>query len=238
MTVTPFPTVIILAGGLGTRIRGILGDCPKVLAPVHGRPFLDHLLHFLAAQGARRAVLCLGHLANQVTAHLAATRLPPGLTVDQVIEPAPLGTAGAVRLALARVEPGPVLIMNGDTWLDADLASFAREHQRSGATASLLCMRMPDTSRYGRVEVDDGLRVTRFVEKDPAANGPGLVSTGIVLLSAETVAALPGQSLERDVLQKLPPGAIRVEIAPGAFLDIGTPESLVQAERTIPPLDD
>lgn len=242
MTDTGLPTVIVLAGGLGTRIRGVLGDCPKVLAPIHRRPFLDHLLHWLAAQGARRVVLCLGHLAGQVQAHLAAARLPAGLDVACVVESAPLGTAGAVRLALSHIGPeavpGAVMIMNGDTWLDADLAGFARRHAADAAEASLLCVRVDDSSRYGRVEIDPAGRVTRFVEKDPTAHGPGTVSAGIVLLSAATAAAMAGPSLERDVLQKLEAGALRAEIAPGAFIDIGTPDSLLLAETVIPPLDD
>ncbi|HLN23759.1 MAG TPA: nucleotidyltransferase family protein [Patescibacteria group bacterium] len=229
--------VAVLAGGLGTRLKGVLGaTTPKVLAPIHGRPFLDHLLDWLAGYGARRVVLCLGHLAEQVSAHLAAAP-PARLHVTTVIEPQPLGTAGALRLARSALTSDPVLVLNGDTWLDADLAGFADRHRASGALASLLCVTVDDASRYGRVELDDSGHVLRFVEKDPDHAGPGIVSAGVVLISAallERMDSMPGPSLECDVLQKLPPRSIRADIAPGAFIDIGTPASLDAASGIIP----
>ncbi|TAN64720.1 MAG: hypothetical protein EPN20_08070, partial [Magnetospirillum sp.] len=129
--------VVVLAGGLGTRIRGVLGDTPKVLAPINGRPFLDHLLDHLARLGAGRAVLSLGVGADRVSDHLA--HRPPPLPVIQVIEPAPLGTAGALRHALPCLSGDPVMVMNGDTWLETDFAAFLAEHHRAGRPVSLLC---------------------------------------------------------------------------------------------------
>ncbi|MBC7907748.1 MAG: nucleotidyltransferase family protein [Rhodospirillaceae bacterium] len=227
--------VVVLAGGLGTRLQGVLGDVPKVLAPIHGRPFLDHLVDWLAGFGARRVVLCLGHLADKVVAHVASR--PNPLDIVPVIEPQPLGTAGALRLARPQLTSDPVLVMNGDTWLEVDLAAFAQRHLAAGSLVSLLCVQVESAARYGRVEVDDRNHVTRFVEKDPDHTGPGMVSAGIALFAVQLLDRLevmPGPSLERDVLQQLPPGSIRADLVPGAFIDIGTPDSLRAAPEVIP----
>ncbi|MBX9633997.1 MAG: nucleotidyltransferase family protein [Magnetospirillum sp.] len=227
--------VAVLAGGQGTRLRGVLGDVPKVLAPIHGRPFLDYLLEWLGGFGTRRVVLCLGHLADRVVAHVTATPRP--LEIIPVVETQPLGTAGALRLALPHLTTDPILVMNGDTWLEVDLAAFAARHRAAGSLVSLLCVGVDSASRYGRVECDASGHVTRFVEKDPDYSGPGMVSAGIALFSAallERMAFMPGPSLERDVLQQLPPGSIRADLVPGAFIDIGTPDSLCAAPAVIP----
>lgn len=229
--------VVVLAGGLGTRLQGVLGDCPKVLAPIAGRPFLDHLIDRLAEQGARRLVLCLGHLAARVTTYLDAR--PPGvMKVKTVIEPAPLGTAGALRLARPELASDPVLVMNGDTFVDADLAAFAERHRLSGSGLSLLAVEVADAARYGRLELDAAGFVASFVEKDPGWSGPGLVSAGLYLFSAAMLRrldAMPGPSLERDFLQRQPAGTIRCDVVRGAFIDIGTPESLAAAADVIVP---
>ncbi len=228
---------VVLAGGLGTRLRGVLGDVPKVLAPVAGRPFLDHLIDWLAGFGARRLVLCLGHRADRVVAHLA-TRPPGPVTLVPVIEPEPLGTAGALRLARPHLGSDPVLVLNGDTAFDADLAGFVAGHRAAGAAASLLCVEVEDAARYGRIERDQRGFVTDFFEKDPTQCGPGLISAGVYLFSAallDQLARLPGPSLERDVFPRLPPGTLRAEAVPGAFIDIGTPESLAAASANARP---
>lgn len=228
--------VVVLAGGLGTRIRGVLGDTPKVLAPINGRPFLDHLLDHLATLGAGRAVLSLGVGAKMVMDHLAAGPTP--LPVLCVVEPAPLGTGGAVRHAMASLRGDPVMVMNGDTWLEADFAAFLADHDRAAKPVSVLCVAVDDISRYGTVEVSADGTVTRFAEKDPERTGGGLINGGALLLSAralERLAGGTGPSLERDFLAELPPGWINGWRAEGAgFIDIGTPDSLAQAGGVLP----
>lgn len=227
--------VVVLAGGLGTRIRSVLGDTPKVLAPVDGRPFLDLLLERLAAVGAGRAVLSLGHLADKVVAHLERHGAP--LPVETVVEAEPLGTAGAIRLLAGRLRSDPVLVMNGDTWLDADLGAFLAAHRGSGADAALLCVAVENVARYGRVELASDGTVARFVEKDPDRSGGGLINGGIYLFGAAALrrlAATTGPSLERDFLALMPAGRLLGFVADGAaFVDIGTPESLAGAAAVV-----
>jgi len=227
--------VVVLAGGLGTRIKGVLGDTPKVLAPINGRPFLDHLLDRLAALGAGRAVLSLGHLADAVITHLQAGS--PPLPVVPVVEPAPLGTGGALRLVRPELHSDPAMLLNGDTWLEVDFAAFLDSHRRAGRLCSILCVKVDDVSRYGRVEIADDGTLAAFVEKDPAFSGPGWINGGAVLFSQaalDLLAASRGPSIERDFLATLPPGAIHAHRAGGAFIDIGTPDSLAGAGAVLP----
>lgn len=227
--------VAVLAGGLGTRIRGVLGDTPKVLAPIAGRAFLGHLLDHLAQYGTKRVVLCLGHLADRVTAWLARGDTRHSLDVVCEIEPSPLGTAGAIRFVRDELKTNLVLVMNGDTFLDADLRAFVASHRLSGAEASVLCVEVEDAARYGRVDIAADGHVVRFAEKAP---GRGTVNAGVYLFSAaflDRIAASDAVSLERDVLETLPSGTLHAVVVQGRFIDIGTPESLARAPAVIAP---
>ncbi|MBB3267921.1 mannose-1-phosphate guanylyltransferase [Azospirillum sp. OGB3] len=225
--------VVVLAGGLGTRIRGVLGDTPKVLAPIAGRAFLGHLLDQLSASGARRVVLCLGHLADQVTTWLEREESHDDLDLICRTEPQPLGTGGALRHARDELRSDTVLVMNGDTFTDADLHAFVQAHRRSEAEASILCVEVPDASRFGRVEIGPDGRIRRFVEKAP---GSGTINAGMYLLSTTFLDRLPATgaiSLERDVLEVAPSGTLNAHVIQARFIDIGTPESLAAAASVI-----
>ncbi len=229
--------VAVLAGGLGTRIRATLGETPKVLAPINGRAYLDHLLERLAPLGPDRVVLCLGDRAERVIAHVKMS-LPKGLTVETVIEDHPLGTAGALRYALPHLTTDPVLIMNGDSWVDTNLGEFVAEHRRRQSQASILCAEVADASRYGRVEVNGRGAVSRFIEKDPTVTGEAFINAGLYLFSKEVLARIKsgaGSSLEYDVLAKLPAGTLHAHVVKdAAFVDIGTPEGLASAATILP----
>jgi NDP-sugar pyrophosphorylase family protein len=228
--------VAVLAGGLGTRLRSVLGETPKVLAPIAGRPFLDHLLAWLAGFGARRVVLCVGFRAEAVLDHIAKQPFP-GVEVVTSRETEPLGTAGALRLALPHLRSDPVLVMNGDTFVDADLAAFAAVHRARQAAASILCATVPSTARYGRLEIDAAGRIRQFSEKDPNDTRPGPINAGLYLFSQAWLAGFarsPGASLERDVFAAATSGTFDAIAADSVtFIDIGTPESFAEAERVI-----
>jgi NDP-sugar pyrophosphorylase family protein len=170
-----------------------------------------------------------------VVAHLQASPAP--LPVATVVEPAPLGTGGAVRFASGRLASDPVLVMNGDTWLDCDYGAFLDAHRKAGRPVSLLCVEVDDVERYGSVALAGDGSVARFVEKDPSRCGRGLINGGVYLFSAialDALARIDGPSLERDFLAALPPGAIHAHVAADAvFVDIGTPESLAAAGAII-----
>jgi NDP-sugar pyrophosphorylase family protein len=227
--------VLVIAGGLGTRIQSVLGDTPKLLAPIDGRPYLAYLLDWLWEFGAKRIVLSLGHRAQAVVDFLDRHRSSyDDQTVVAVTEPRPLGTAGAIRFARANLRSDPVLVMNGDSFADADLCAFLAHHRRTKAKATLLCAEVDDAGRYGRVELDREGRILGFVEKDPDFHGRSTVSTGVYLFSAallDEIAASSATSLEHDVFARAPSGSLNAFAGRFAFIDIGTPESLKLAER-------
>jgi len=227
--------VLVLAGGLGTRLANILGDVPKILAPVGGRPFLYHLLNWLAGQGASRVILCLGFRADAVLNCLPDLDVL-GLSVVPVCEPSPLGTAGAVAFALRQVKSDSVLVMNGDTFIEADLPMFVNSHRQSGATVSLVAVEVEEPGRYGRLEIDSSCRVRCFEEKSCAAIRPSWINGGLYIFERavlESIAQLGRGSLERDVLQRMAPLSIHAFRTNGAFIDIGTPETLERASSVL-----
>jgi mannose-1-phosphate guanylyltransferase len=223
--------IIILAGGLGTRLRGVLPDTPKILAPIGGgQTYLDFLLRWLGGQGAAHAILALGYHANKVEQHLI--KHSPPFKVTGSVEDKPLGTAGALRLAADYAKSDPVLVLNGDSWADIDLNVFIRAHRDKRAALSLLCTPVKDASRYGTLEIAADGTLSAFREKDASRSGEGIISAGAYLFSRKAMDELhatPGASLEQDFFEKrldLKPQAFR---GSGAFIDIGTPESLEQA---------
>ena len=224
-------TAAILTGGLGTRLRPRLADRPKVLADVRGRPFLSYLLDQLAHHEARDVVVCTGHLGEQVRAAFGDSYGTLRLAYSR--ELSPLGTAGALRLALPLLHSESVLVMNGDSFCDVDLGAFFSWHDTQRANGSLVLVRKSDTTRSGRVGVDVKGRITRFEEKGRQA-GPGWINAGIYLLTQRLLRTIPvggAASLERELF----PGWIHHGLygyqSNGRFLDIGTPEAYALAEQ-------
>lgn len=222
-------TAAILAGGLGTRLRPVVADRPKPLAEVGGRPFLAYVLDRLAGAGVRRAVLCTGYRGGQIEA--AFGKAYRGVDLVYSREPSPLGTGGALRLALPLLRSDAVLVVNGDSYCDADLAGFWHWCRDHDATAALVVTHVADPSRYGRVVVR-GERVVRFEEK-ANAGGPGWVNAGVYLFSCPVIAAIPAGeaiSLEKEVLPGLVTrGRLFGYRTGGRFIDIGTPETYAVA---------
>jgi D-glycero-alpha-D-manno-heptose 1-phosphate guanylyltransferase len=223
-------TAAILAGGLGTRLRSRIADRPKVLAPVHGRPYLSYLLEQLAAAGVRRVVLLTGYLADQIRSVFGDTYAGLHLTYSQ--EPSPLGTAGALRAARPHLSSPSVLLLNGDSYCAASLPDFWAFHQRQCADLSLVLTRVEDCSRYGRVHVADDGRILHFEEKNQAGDA-GWVNAGIYLLQRSLIEDIPADgpaSLERDLFPVWAAGKRCCGFPSWAqFLDIGTPESYARA---------
>lgn len=230
--------VLVLAGGLGTRLRSAIGESPKLLAPVGGRPYLLYLLDWLERFGARRIVLSLGYRADSVLDFLAARHFD-ALDIVTVVEPEPLGTAGAIRFARPQLQSDPVLVMNGDSYTDADFCALLSRHRENGAPGTLLCAEVEDAGRFGRLTIGQTGRISGFVEKDVDFHGRAIVSAGIYALSArllDDIAAGTARSLEREIFEALPAGSLGALVGPSAFIDIGTPESLAAAAAFLPRL--
>src|SRR6185369_6981395 len=156
-------SVAILAGGTGSRLRPVVSDRPKPLALVHDRPYLTFLLDHLA-DFTHEVVLLTGYQADQLKQVMGETYGEMRLIHSP--EPFPLGTGGAIRKALPRLSTPVILLMNGDSFCDVDLAAFWNFHRRSIADMSLVLARVDDTSRYGKVALADDGRVLQFGEKE------------------------------------------------------------------------
>jgi NDP-sugar pyrophosphorylase family protein len=222
---------VVLAGGMGTRLRGVVGDRPKVLAEVGGRPFLARLLDQLAGAGIGEAVLCTGYLADQVEQTFGDAH--GALHLVYCRELSPLGTGGALRAAAPCLRSDPVLVMNGDSFCEADLPALWDRHRATAAEATLVLTRVADTRRYGRVAIDAGGAVVAFEEKG-GPGGPGWVNAGICLLSRRVILSIPPSrpvSLEREVFPAWIGRGFYGLPCQGRFLDIGTPETYAAAER-------
>jgi NDP-sugar pyrophosphorylase family protein len=224
-------TAVILAGGAGTRLRTVIADRPKALAPVAGKPFLAHLLDQLSGQGVRQAVLCTGYLGDQVEACFG--RNFHGLTLAYSSEERPLGTAGAIRHALPQVDSDPLLVLNGDSYCETDLAASLAWHCQRRARATLVLAHVDEGSRFGRVETAADGRIVAFQEKSGAEN-PGWINSGVYWFERSIFASLPsGQpcSLERDLLAVWRGPGLYGYRQPGRFLDIGIPQDYARAEE-------
>lgn len=223
------PDALVLAGGLGSRLRGVVPDRQKVVATVLGRPFLGFVLAQLEAAGVRRAVLCTGHLSPSVETLGEAFG---AMCLSYSNEGEPLGTGGALRRGLAFTDSSILLVVNGDSFCAADLTDLLASHRSGDSIATLLAVAVPEAGRYGLLEIGPEGLVTAFREK--GLTGKGRVNAGVYVLDREVVACLPAGreiSLEREVFPSLTGAGLSAYTVEAPFLDIGTPESYAEAER-------
>jgi mannose-1-phosphate guanylyltransferase len=221
----------VLAGGMGTRIRPVLGDTPKLLAPIQGKTYLAYLLDWLAFFGARRVVFGLGHGSQAIRAELERESRA-NLTIASVVEPEPLGTAGAIGFARDQLHSDPVLVLNGDSFVEADLCDFIASYRAHDRLGAVLCTQVSDGRRYGEIRIDANGDIAQFVEKSATLAGTATINAGVYLLSARLLDTLPrarNSSIERDIFPSLKPGTLQAFVGSFPFIDIGTPESLAQA---------
>jgi D-glycero-alpha-D-manno-heptose 1-phosphate guanylyltransferase len=230
--------VAILAGGIGSRLRSVVSDRPKVLATVCGRPFLIWWLDAIARHGARDVILCTGYMAEKVEEEIGPSHGP--LRLHYSAETTPLGTGGCLRQAWEKFSPETMLVLNGDSFCSPDLDAFFQVFEASGAAAGIVLREMEETSRYGRVDLAEDGRVSAFSEKG-CQSGHGWINAGVYLLGRALLEPLPAgipSSVERDHFPNWIGQGILGFPYGGPFLDIGTPESYAGAESffsTLPP---
>jgi D-glycero-alpha-D-manno-heptose 1-phosphate guanylyltransferase len=224
---------ILLAGGMGTRLRTVVQDTPKPMARVAGRPFLSHLLDYLERQGIAEVIVSVGYLRQQIIDAYGDQH--GGISIRYAIEKEPLGTGGGLRNALGLVDEFPVFALNADTLVDIDYRKMLLAHEQEKVDLTIALRRLADTGRYGRAVVENG-RVVAF-----EAHGPGhagLINAGVYLFSKNILQTgqAPAFSFERDFLepqvQTLRPLAFEAE---GYFIDIGVPEDYLRAQTELAP---
>ena len=224
-------TAAILAGGFGTRLQSVVSDRPKVLAEVRGKPFMVYLLEQLSSAGIRKAVICTGYMADKIEECFGDAYDSVGIVYSR--EDEPLGTGGALRLALPYLSSEIILVMNGDSYIDTDLSIYVDWFSEGERKAAVLLTWVDDTSRYGSVKINKNKIIASFEEKCENS-GPGWINAGIYLLRKSLIASMPAgkfYSLECDLFPKLTGKGLYGFCTEGRFIDIGTPETYAAAEE-------
>ena len=227
---------VVLAGGFGTRVAHLLAGVPKPMVPVAGKPFLEWVLRYLARQGVPKVILSTGHLASVVESHFVAQPVA-GVDTRCIAETQPLGTAGGFLNAarLSGDTPKAWLVVNGDSLVFANLALAVAELDNPTVAGVIIGCTVADASRYGTLAIGPAGELRGFIEKRP---GKGVINAGVYLLRHSLLRQFPEKlplSFEQEVFpQLIARGALlKVCAVDAPFLDIGTPESLRQAESFV-----
>jgi mannose-1-phosphate guanylyltransferase len=229
------PDAVVLCGGAGLRLRSVTGGAPKPMASIVDRPFLEVLLKQLSRHGVSRAVLAVGYQEDVIRSHFGTRAF--GVKIAYSSETRPLGTGGALRNALDVIQSDFPLVMNGDSYTDADLQLLVSQHHHAKADASVVVVASDERNDCGLVRVDESGNLMEFEEKQFR---PGLkyLNAGIYLISRKLIADIPSGiqiSIEREVF----PGwlsegkRIRAFLTSAACLDIGTPERYQKAQHAL-----
>ncbi|MGN1229261.1 MAG: nucleotidyltransferase family protein [Prevotella sp.] len=231
--------VIILAGGLGTRLRSVVKEVPKCMAPVAGKPFLWYLLNYLTRFDVSKVILSVGYLRGVVMDWIDEVGDEFPFSFDYAIEEEPLGTGGGIRLALSKATTNNVVVLNGDTFFDVNLNELMEAHRLYPSAVTLALKPMQDFDRYGRVIIDDiDKRIVEFKEKEYCKEG--LINGGVYVINKlePIFEGLPQNfSFETAVLvPQCELGKIYGVIQNGYFIDIGLPEEYHKANRLFPML--
>jgi D-glycero-alpha-D-manno-heptose 1-phosphate guanylyltransferase len=226
---------IILAGGLGTRLRSVVKDHPKALASLGEFPFLYYLIRYLQNEGVTRFIFSLGYLHDQIETFLQEYFAE--LDYVTVIEDSPLGTGGAIKLCLSHVEGDEALLVNADTFFEIKIQQLYGYFKGRKADCVIALTELTNFDRYGIVKIDSESRVLEFIEKK--ATDRGLINTGLILFNKEVFSKLFDAfdgvfSFEKDILE---PNIQSLEIfgmaQDGFFIDIGIPEDYLKARQEI-----
>ncbi|QQR80449.1 MAG: NTP transferase domain-containing protein [Deltaproteobacteria bacterium] len=229
---TYFLDVIILAGGMGTRLQSVLPDQPKPLAPIHGKPFLDYLLRRLDKEKLiQKVILATGYKSLLIQEYYSTH--PYHFKIDFSFEQSPLGTGGAARLALENTQSDFVLILNGDSFVEFDLEKMFLSLVSEKNAGVILLTKVLDGSRFGTVKIDlKSGKILSFLEK--VHTGTSLINAGAYLLSRNALFLWPREkriSMENEILPFLLAGeTLYGYVVENPFIDIGTPDSYRQAE--------
>jgi D-glycero-alpha-D-manno-heptose 1-phosphate guanylyltransferase len=228
----PLKEAIILAGGLSTRLQGVVADMPKPMARVAGKPFLSYLLDYCLVAEIEKIVLAVGYKYEIIERFYGNEY--KGIALEYAVEHEPLGTGGAIWNAFQYITTDTALLLNGDSVFFVDVQKFYSHHIQNEADISLALKPMRDFDRYGTVELFQN-RIIHFCEKQPAKQG--LINAGVYLISKNLIHQYPQEekfSFEKDILEKLIRQLILTGfVDEGYFIDIGVPEDFYRAQKEL-----
>lgn len=203
------------------------------MAAVNGRPFLDHILHYLSHHGIKRVVLSTGYLGEKIEAHYGDHFKE--MKISYSFEKEPMGTGGGIRLAIEQCAEKEILVLNGDSFFDVDIKDFYNKHQSSTADVSLALRSVENAARYGTIELADDNRIDKFTEKN-GEEKEGLINAGIYIIKRnlflEKTESGKNFSIEKDFFEKqLKALSVKGFVYNGYFIDIGIPEDYKKAQH-------
>ena len=223
-------TAVILAGGLGTRLRKIVSDRPKVMAEINGKLFLFYLFDQLAEAGIEKIVISTGYMGHLIEKTIGSSYNK--LQVDYSPEDIPLGTAGALKLAGQTVDTEQCLVMNGDSYTEFDPRSLLMAHKQKNTNITLLVTAVDDTSRFGTIKMNGENKIVQFIEKGSNSD-TRLINAGVYLMNTVVLQEIAEKipcSLEYDFFPSMIEKGIYGYETGGKFIDIGIPEFFAKAE--------
>jgi len=225
-------TAIILAGGMGTRLKTIISDLPKPMAPIMNVPFLTYQLNYLKHFGIKKVIFSVGYLSEKIIAHYNQSF--ENISIEYSIEKNPLGTGGGIRMAMSNLNEDLVLILNGDSFFDLDLEQFYNLHLEQKSEFSLALRYVNNSERYGNIEFNSSNQITSFIEKNQL-NQSGYINAGVYILSKklylQNTKPNINFSIEKDFFEKqLNQLIIKGFEFKDYFIDIGIPEDYLKAQ--------
>ena len=221
---------LVLVGGRGTRLRPLTYETPKPALTLVDRPFLNYMTEWLGRHGVEEVILACGFLPDEMRSVLGDGE-PGGPKLKYLVEEETLGTAGAIRFALDHLDER-FFALNGDVLADLDLTALWKQHEETGARATLGLYKVEDSSSYGLVDIDEDGQVLQFSEKDPDRPGPGLINAGTYILEREAIAEIPpGRevSIEKEFYPSITGKGLYARELEGYWMDFGTPERYFDA---------
>ena len=225
-------TAIILAGGRGTRLKTIISDLPKPMAPIMNVPFLTYQLNYLKHFGIKKVIFSVGYLSEKIIAHYNQSF--ENISIEYSIEKNPLGTGGGIRMAMSNLNEDLVLILNGDSFFDLNLEQFYNLHLEQKSDFSLALRYVNNSERYGNIEFNSSHQITSFIEKNQL-NQSGYINAGVYILSKKLYLQNTKPdinfSIEKDFFEKqLNQLIIKGFEFKDYFIDIGIPEDYLKAQ--------
>jgi D-glycero-alpha-D-manno-heptose 1-phosphate guanylyltransferase len=219
--------VLILCGGLGTRLKKSGHNGPKPMVEINGRPFLDILIEYISSFGFRRFILCAGFKSEIIENYFCKKNDENTYVISS--ENKPLGTAGGIKNAEAHILSSSFIVLNGDSFCQSNLKEFAEFHYSSNASASITITTVDDVNEYGSVIVNEKQEIAGFKEKTNQISGRGLVNAGIYIFRKKILNIFSPErkiSLENEILPSLVGQGLFGFITKQKLFDIGTPERL------------
>ncbi|HET6225338.1 MAG TPA: nucleotidyltransferase family protein [Bacteroidia bacterium] len=225
---------IVLAGGMGTRLQSVVKDVPKPMAAIKDKPFLYHVLTHLQRFSIEKIILSVGYKSEVIQSYFGNQF--KGTPIEYAIEQEPLGTGGAIFMALQKINTEHVFITNGDTFFNVDITAFKKFHLTEVADVSMCLRSLPDISRYGTVRINETHQIIGFEEKQ-GLHQPGTINAGSYIFNAKKMRALPHPqkfSIEKDFFEKnLKTLYFAGFVTNDYFIDIGIPEDYARAQKEL-----